>query len=813
MKRRGRVARRTSERSHPRRLGCSPDLAACLLLAALCLLFFWPVFAGRVPIPAEALYFADPAYAPYRPADISRPLNPLMIADNVGQMYVWRQYASRSLRSDVIPLWNPYSACGMPFLANDQSAVLNPTNFLPNLAASPALARTLFVLFCLLAACLLTYGLVRSLGGTPLGGILAGLTYGFTGFMFIWLGLPLAATAAWFPALLWTTHSLVGRPTLPKALLLAAIIGWQFLSGHLSSSVQMLAFWAVFLAYELLFRRPPRAPARGRCLMLCLLALVLGAAIAAPQLLPLREFVDLSPVAAHGRSRWTSDRPADIAQKGLLGDWSFISSLAPGEVALLLLPEWRGNPAFEDYRPHPTYGNYAERASYIGAAALLALVAGLFWRPPRGYPRFFFIAAWLVFGILLHLPIINLATYLPILKFAAPQRMRFIFSLCGAVALGLVLSQWLPSAADRTRRRDKAQPRPIWIVAFLLALLCAALGALALRALPPPSTHLGPGLAILRLAKLFAPAAACGALCIVLLPRLRPRLGARGLAVALGAIAVADLFLFGARWHPMAARPRILPETPPIRAIRSQAGDGRIAGPPSPLRANLAVGYRIYDTRVYDPISVSRFVRLVEALHGRQPGTMPWLTKGTDTPVPTLDRLTGVRCRWEWEPAAGLRIRPFDPGLPRAYVTTAVRTCTAETALRLLAAGLDPRKETLIEAQRSPTSERGAYRGPARVLSYAPHRVAAEATAPSPAWLVLTDTYYPGWRASVNGDPAPLAIANYAFRAVSIPAGTSTVVFSYEPASYRIGLFLGLLAAAVLPALLVAHLLTPARSG
>ena len=67
------------------------------------------------------------------------------------------------------------------------------------------------------------------------------------------------------------------------------------------------------------------------------------------------------------------------------------------------------------------------------------------------------------------------------------------------------------------------------------------------------------------------------------------------------------------------------------------------------------------------------------------------------------------------------------------------------------------------------------------------------AAAPKPAWLVLTDTYYPGWRAYVNGSQAEVVPANYAFRAVRIPKGGSEVVFTYEPASYRLGVFIGLL--------------------
>ena len=57
----------------------------------------------------------------------------------------------------------------------------------------------------------------------------------------------------------------------------------------------------------------------------------------------------------------------------------------------------------------------------------------------------------------------------------------------------------------------------------------------------------------------------------------------------------------------------------------------------------------------------------------------------------------------------------------------------------------------------------------------------------APGLLVLTDTYLPGWRASVGGQPTPLYIANHAFRAVMVPAGTHSVTFTYAPASLRWG--------------------------
>jgi len=57
----------------------------------------------------------------------------------------------------------------------------------------------------------------------------------------------------------------------------------------------------------------------------------------------------------------------------------------------------------------------------------------------------------------------------------------------------------------------------------------------------------------------------------------------------------------------------------------------------------------------------------------------------------------------------------------------------------------------------------------------------------SEGYLILTDTYYPGWRACVDGEELSIIRANLLFRAISLSAGQHRVEFSYEPASLRIG--------------------------
>ena len=74
-----------------------------------------------------------------------------------------------------------------------------------------------------------------------------------------------------------------------------------------------------------------------------------------------------------------------------------------------------------------------------------------------------------------------------------------------------------------------------------------------------------------------------------------------------------------------------------------------------------------------------------------------------------------------------------------------------------------------------------------RFVSWSPERIELEVVSTAVRELVLCEMYEKNWTATVNGVPAALVPANYLFRAVQIPAGTSTVVFEYRPRSFYLG--------------------------
>jgi uncharacterized membrane protein YfhO len=76
-----------------------------------------------------------------------------------------------------------------------------------------------------------------------------------------------------------------------------------------------------------------------------------------------------------------------------------------------------------------------------------------------------------------------------------------------------------------------------------------------------------------------------------------------------------------------------------------------------------------------------------------------------------------------------------------------------------------------------------------------PERVVVRAVTDVRALLVLADTWFPGWRAKIDGRPAPVIRTDQLLRGVVLPAGTHTVEFTYVPWSWRIGWIVSLLTA------------------
>lgn len=109
----------------------------------------------------------------------------------------------------------------------------------------------------------------------------------------------------------------------------------------------------------------------------------------------------------------------------------------------------------------------------------------------------------------------------------------------------------------------------------------------------------------------------------------------------------------------------------------------------------------------------------------------------------------------------------------------------------LAAAGLSLRLDgpvRVYEQERAPLAGPDLEASSAEVLRYSPGQVVVRVRSRRAGLLVLADSYYPGWVASLDGTPARILVANHALRAVELPAGDHEAEFTFRPGSFRLGL-------------------------
>ena len=299
--------------------------------------------------------------------------------------------------------------------------------------------------------------LARVLGATRLGGVVAGLTFGFCGYLtvsFLW---PMVvSTAVWLPALLATIEWQIQRGPRNAVRAIAVgglIVGLQFLAGHLEMSLYLLLTAGLYTAFRLALRVPSEGLPRPLLDGLVALAMVaLGTGLAAIQLVPFAEVI-----GANVRTGW-----ADYEET--------VGYAMPKERLLAyLLPNLFGNPTHHSYydvvagetrstehtrpngerRTDTEWGgkNYVEGAVYLGILPLLLAAVALFSRPRGGalvLAMVGVVSLLLAFGT----PLYALLFYgIPgVNQLHTPFRWVYPFSLCVAVLAGLGIGRTSPPA-------------------------------------------------------------------------------------------------------------------------------------------------------------------------------------------------------------------------------------------------------------------------------------------------------------------------------------------------------------------------------
>jgi len=830
--------------SAPRR--ARQDLLACAFLAGVALVLFGRAPAsGKVLAPADSI-FLTPFFADQVPAGFQVPRNYLLL-DQVYQIVPWRRLAWETLRAGRLPWWNPYSHAGAPLIATMQAAVFYPINLL----LLPVPFEQSFAWSAILKlwiAGTLTYLLVRRYGLDPPAALVSALAFMLSSFLVVWLGHAHSNVAVWLPGLLLLDELLLtapGRPRMRWAALLAVMVAVQFTGGHPETSADVLVALAMYhvLRWTQVILPGPGSR-RAKFVQLVLLpgaAVVVGAALVSIQLLPFLEWLPLS-----------SEYHARAAEGGfrLLRPefWRYLFLLP-----LAVFPNLYGNPTWPlpPYRSLLPWGqNYNEDVLYVGILSLiLAIMALLRW---RDQPRQF--TVWMVLGGIalgraLQLPVLDWLNQVPVLSLGNPHRERLLWSLSVAVLAGFGAQAWWSTSAERETRSSRHWLRLNLAVVSLGTLLALA-GAGVLPRIKGTLTAAGRHVAEREFARvggtyplshyyqrsdealtkllwsfrienlsMYLPALICAAALGVTLWLLRRpvrRWAALQLAVVL--LTTLDLLAFAWRYNPQIPARTFYPTPGVVTWLARDRGLFRLSATELDLFPDAQMMYGLSDVRSLD-FGTQWFNTYVEAI----PETNRWISYGVTfksfrSPLIRVLNLKYVFSTSPRPPAGGLpadvvwsrgsaRLWRLRAVQPRSFlVSEAVVARDDSEAVRALRSVPDAVYRRVVLSAPAParlaTSAASQPAGGAQtdvtLVHYGAEESVWQVTSPAAEYLVTTDSYYPGWRAYVDGVRTPVYRANVAFRAIEVPPGRHQVEYRYEPAWLPLAVTLELLSALVI---------------
>ena len=702
--------------------------------------------------------------------------------------YPYRAFLFRELAAGRFSRWLPDLYCGMPLFSESQAGYFHPIKYLlyPWMAAWKAF--NLDTVLSIWLTGIGAYGWLRRHVGSI--GSLAGASIvalgGYTWAHLIHTSMVNALVSV--PFSLWALESSWGRGRFRAMSLGAFAIAFQVFAGHLQDTILT---GSALGCYALIRASGERSwKSRIGAIALTVGMISLGGLIASIQWVPSKELLDRSPRAG-----------------GLTNDDLTYGSWHPELLPALLVHEAYGSRA-RDTDWMDGFYPYHEMDAYLGVVGLfLAAVGAAKWRDR-------WVGSWLgiaSIGVLLmlgrHTFLMDLLHKVPIV---GSSRIPVRFHLWVTLAVAALAAV----GADRLAKGGPIRLR--WPVSWMAMMAVASLVILAWTYSPivtqssrwTQAEHarkfgwLGRevGIAAARNVLIFGTMLAAASNAI------RSSRPSRRLAWAslLPILSIVDMASAHAQDCPT-VDPSYWADAPAsVSALKADPRRIRIYG-----EGTYSSGEPGYASKPID------FLAVRETLAWSLPAAWDLKSAGGHTPL-----ISRRRFRFgEWDSAerfdleglshvlsttpsarrlgaavpAGRAFIHYNPrALPRArFVGEPAYATDERDAMRLMKSlGADARRRVVVESVDRPVASTQVARGSARIVSEIPERVEVAVRAETPGFLLLSDTYDPGWSATVDGRAATISPANVAFRAVALPEGDHSVVFAYRPAGFLLGMAL-----------------------
>ncbi len=746
-------------------------------------LFFWLVFFRKLfffhkfPVPGNLLvWFFSPwkeEQWPQYPGGVYK--QGLFGFDTIRQIYPWRSFTTQQLLNFQWPLWNPYQFSGAPHLANFQTAIFYPLNLI-YLILPQIYAWTILLISQPLLAAFFMYLFAKKMRISPLGSFLSAFSYAFSLPMSVWLIWNIHAFQfAYLPLIFYLIECYKEKQCFIYLFWLWLSLVLTFLAGH----PQIFMFILIFSSLYFLYRVKKFIPWFYLCLG------VIGATMVV--WLPLLEYYLLA----------SREIPSS--------EFSFIKTLLPWQNLITLIsPDFLGNPTTDNY-----WGghDYTESAVYSGVIAFTLALVTIFSKNKN--KKFFTATILVVFSFCLNwfLPKILLWLKIPIFTTSTATRILFLATFSFCVLTGFGVDEFL---------KLKRLPKIIFFPGLIYFLLWVGL-EFGIKFFSFQSWFV-----YLKVMKrnLILPSVIyfLTIIFLVLTKSLKNiKLNFLYLLIPLAAL---DLFYVANKVIPFTYKELVFPPHPLLEFLQKNSQIYRFAGTnPADFESNFATYYRLFSPEGYDTLYPRYYGELVwAAAEGRYKDdisrTTVILPFNKNKYRYRLEDLLGIkfllnkddhyRSEWDHDETSfpqeryqlvwqrkNWKIYENKKVLPRAFLVNNFVVIKDKRKIieEIYQQAFNPLETVILEEEVSAKNLKLSSReGKLKINNYSANRLELETTAEDDKFLFLSDTYYPGWQVYLDGKKGKIYKANYAFRAVLVPAGQHQVVFLYQPLSFKIGL-------------------------
>lgn len=789
-----------------------------ILILALFTIFsfilFYPIFLGKVNLNGNLLVSFYSFYGQNLPYKNSG-------WDQLRIYFPFYKITLEALKSGSFPLWNPYAFSGHPHLADFQSATLYPINVFGSVLPQIEFWHLLRVTPTIFGA-FFTFIYLRSLKLSNLSSVFGAFTFGFSPFILTWGEEVVMSvhSVIWLPLILYGIERYLRTKNKKFLALMAVCGGMSFFAGYMQTTIYLFIFVIAYLVLRVGYKKLFSSVTGLR--LLAATAFCLPIALA--QLLPSAEL-------------YFQSARSQIALKE-----SLYQFLLPIESILTYLaPDFFGSPATYNFFRSGS-AQYYEGILFTGISSSI-FAAYAFFSKAESLKRqrqliiFLSVTGLISLSTAFDLPTskIFLSLPIPFLSTSITNRILFIPAFCIAVLAAIGVETWLNSS-------DKKIMKIVCNLGVIYVGLIVIIFTVWVLHFPyyAHGSFTSQANLLVSFRNLVIPITVyMSSALLITLSFLMPKFKKLCLVFII-LISSMHILHFSVKYFSFTERKNVFPETSITKFIQQYQGFDRSWGPGDyNLQTNFASQYSIYWPEGYDSLNNSRYGQFTYAMQGASLSDFIFRADaGIGTTGKAAD-LLGNPSRRRLLDMLGVKHvvantgeadamakkgfkKVFEDGelsvfenmqaMPRVYLASKYEdtqdileqetqkdkgiTLTdlkkkELTLNRLLSADFDFRNVVILEKPSYISPDFGV--GSAHIVSYKPQEVIVKTKSDKPKILVLSDNYYSGWEARVDGEKSTILRANYTFKAVALSPGEHLVKFYYDPLSFKIGVFVSFL--------------------